>query len=111
MRGMGNMGNMGEIMKKAQKMQEEFARMQEELKKKEVEASAGGGAVKVRANGSKQVLSIVIDKELVASGDVDMIQDLVTAAVNEALNKAQETVDAESKKITGGMGLNMPGLF
>ena len=111
MRGMGNMGNINEMLKKAQKMQQEFAVMQEELKKKEVEASSGGGAVTVRANGAKQVLSIKIDKELIGSGDVDMLQDLVTAAVNEALNKAQETVDAESKKIAGGMGLNMPGLF
>jgi DNA-binding YbaB/EbfC family protein len=108
---MGNMGNMNDILKKAQKMQVEFAALQEELKKKEVEASSGGGAVTVRANGAKQVLSIKIDKELISSGDVDMLQDLVTAAVNEALSKAQETVDAESKKITGGMGLNMPGLF
>lgn len=111
MRGMGNMGNMNDILKKAQKMQEEFAKLQEELKKREVEASSGGGAVTVRANGAKQVLSIKIDKELISSGDVDMLQDLITAAVNEALNKAQETVDAESKKLTGGMGLNIPGLF
>jgi DNA-binding YbaB/EbfC family protein len=111
MRNMGNMGNMNEILKKAQKMQLEFAKMQEELKKMEVESSSGGGAVTVRANGSKQILSIIIDKELISSNDVEMIQDLVTAAVNEALNKAQETVETESKKITGGMGPNMPGLF
>lgn len=111
MKNMGNMGNMNEILKKAQKMQLEFAKMQEELKKMEVEASSGGGAVTVKANGSKQILSIIIDKELISSNDVEMIQDLVTAAVNEALNKAQETVETESKKITGGMGSNMPGLF
>jgi nucleoid-associated protein EbfC len=109
MRGNGNMGNMNEILRKAQKMQEDFAKLQEELKKKEVEASSGGGAVTVRANGAKQVLSIKIDKELIASGDVDMLQDLITAAVNEALSKAQETVDTETKKISGGM--NIPGLF
>lgn len=106
---MGNMGNMNELLKKAQKMQEDFARLQEELKKKEVEASSGGGAVVVKANGAKQIIEIKIDKELISSQDVDMIQDLVMAAVNEALNKAQETVDKESKKISGGM--NLPGLF
>ena len=111
MRNQGNMGNMNEILKKAQQMQVEFGKMQEEVKKKEVEASSGGGAVTVKANGAKQILSIKIDKELIAANDVEMIQDLVTAAVNEALNKAQATVDAESKKITGGMGMNMPGLF
>ncbi|MEI7541996.1 MAG: YbaB/EbfC family nucleoid-associated protein [bacterium] len=109
MRNQGNMGNMNEILKKAQQMQVEFGKMQEEVKKKEVEASSGGGAVIVKANGAKQIISIKIDKELIAANDVEMIQDLVTAAVNEALNKAQATVDAESKKITGGM--NMPGLF
>jgi DNA-binding YbaB/EbfC family protein len=98
---------MNEMMKQAQKMQERFLKMQEELKEKTVEAAAGGGAVTVIANGAKQVLGIKIDKELAASGDVEMLQDLVTAAVNEALVKAQEMTDAETKKITGG--LNLPG--
>ena len=102
------MGNMNEMMKQAQKMQEKFLKMQEELKDKTVEASSGGGAITVTVNGSKQVLSIKIDKELVTSGDVEMLQDLVTAAVNEALSKAQEMVDTETKKITGGLGL--PGM-
>ncbi|MCE5300640.1 MAG: YbaB/EbfC family nucleoid-associated protein [Spirochaetia bacterium] len=107
----GGMGNMGDIMKKAQKMQEEFAKMQVELGQKDVEASSGGGAVTVKVNGNKQVLSIKIDRELISSGDVDMIQDLVTAAVNEGLNKAQEMMDEQSKKIAGSMGLNIPGMF
>lgn len=110
MRG-GGFGNMNDMMRKAQKMQMEFAKMQEEIKLKEIEASSGGGAVTVKVNGAKQVLDIKIDKELIASGDADMLQDLVRAAVNEALNKAQEMMDEESKKIAGSMGLNIPGLF
>jgi DNA-binding YbaB/EbfC family protein len=105
----GGMGNMGDLMRKAQKMQVEFAKMQEELKTREVEASSGGGAVNVKVNGAKQVLDIKIDRELAASGDLDMLQDMVRAAVNEALNKAQEMTDEESKKLAGGM--NIPGLF
>lgn len=108
---MRGMGNMNEMMKQAQKMQEKFLKMQEELKGKTVEASAGGGAVTVTANGAKQITGIKIEKELIVSGDVDMIQDLVTAAVNEALTKAQEMTDTETKKITGGLGLNLPGMF
>jgi DNA-binding YbaB/EbfC family protein len=107
--GMGNMGNMNDMMRKAQKMQMDFAKMQEEMKNREIEASTGGGAVTVKVNGARQVLDIKIDKELAASGDLDMLQDLVRAAVNEALNKAQEMMDEESKKIAGGM--NIPGLF
>ncbi len=105
----GGMGNMGDMMRKAQKMQMELAKMQEDLKKKEVEASAGGGAVTVKVNGAKEVLDIKIDKELASSGDNEMLQDLVKAAVNEAMNKAQAMMDEESKKIAGG--LNIPGLF
>jgi DNA-binding YbaB/EbfC family protein len=107
---MRGMGNMNEMMKQAQKMQEKFLKMQEELKDKTVEAAAGGGAVTVTANGAKQVLNIKIDKELIVSGDVEMLQDLVTAAVNEALTKAQEMTDSETKKITGGLGINLPGM-
>jgi hypothetical protein len=107
----GGMGNMGDMMRKAQKMQEELVKMQEKIKTMEVEASSGGGAVVVKASGAKQVLSIKIEKELASSGDVEMLQDLVTAAVNEALSKAQEMADSESKKIAGNMGLNLPGMF
>jgi nucleoid-associated protein EbfC len=108
---MKGMGNMNEMMKQAQKMQEKFLKMQEELKEKTVEAAAGGGAVTVTANGAKQVLSIKIEKDLAASGDIEMLQDLVTAAVNEALAKAQEMTDSETKKITGSLGINLPGMF
>ena len=107
--GMGNMGNMQQMMKQAQMMQEKMLKAQDELKDRTVEASAGGGAVTVVANGAKQILSVKIEKELASSGDADMLQDLILAAVNEALNKASEMTETEMKKITGGMG--MPGLF
>lgn len=100
--------NMNQLMKQAQQMQARFAKLQEELKSRTVEAQAGGGAVKVTATGGKEIKEIVIDKELISSGDADMIQDLVLAAVNEALNRAQEMVEEETKKLTGGM--NIPGL-
>lgn len=103
------MGNMGNIMKQAQKMQKEMAKLQAQLEEKEVEASAGGGVVKVVANGKKEVISITIDPDVVDPEDVEMLQDLVLAATNEALRKADELVSGEMQKITGGM--NMPGMF
>lgn len=102
-------GPMGNMMKQVQKMQAEMVKMQEELKNKTVEASAGGGAVTVVANGHKQVLEIRIKPEVVDPDDVEMLQDLVLAAVNEALRSADEMVAGEMKKITGGMSI--PGLF
>jgi DNA-binding YbaB/EbfC family protein len=103
MKGMGNM------MKQAQKLQSKMLKMQEELAEKSVESSAGGGMVKVVANGRQQVLSIELDKEVVDPEDVEMLQDLILAAVNDALNKAQEMVASEMGKLTGGM--NIPGLM
>ncbi|MBN2755292.1 MAG: YbaB/EbfC family nucleoid-associated protein [Candidatus Goldbacteria bacterium] len=100
--------NMNQLMKQAQQMQARFAKLQEELKSRTVEAQSGGGAVKVTATGGKEIKEIIIDKELITSGDADMLQDLVLAAVNEALNRAQEMVEEETKKLTGGM--NIPGL-
>jgi hypothetical protein len=100
--------NMNQLMKQAQQMQARFAKLQEELKSRTVEAQSGGGAVKVTASGGKEIKEIIIDKELITSGDADMLQDLVLAAVNEALNRAQEMVEEETKKLTGGM--NIPGL-
>jgi DNA-binding YbaB/EbfC family protein len=102
MKGMGNM------MKQAQKLQAKMMRMQEELAEKTVETSAGGGMVTVVANGKQQVVSIQIEKEVVDPDDVDMLQDLVLAAVNDALAKSQEMVSTEMSKLTGGM--NIPGL-
>ena len=95
-------------MKQAQKIQAEMARVQEELSRKTVEASAGGGMVTVVANGKQEIISVKIEPEVVTSGDIEMIQDLVLAAVNEALKKSQEMVAEEMRKITGG--LNIPGL-
>ena len=104
--GMG--GNMGNMMKQMQKMQKQMEDMQKELEEKEVEASAGGGAVTATANGNKVIINIKIDESVIDSEDVDMLQDLVLAAVNEALRKAEDMVSSEMKKITGG--LNIPGL-
>ena len=103
------MKGMGKMMKQAQKLQNQMARLQDELADKTVEASAGGGMVKVVANGKQQVLSIDIDKEVVDPEDVEMLQDLVLAAINDALNRSQEMVSSEMGKLTGGM--NIPGLF
>ncbi len=103
MKGMGNM------MKQAQQLQSKMLKMQEELAGRTVETSAGGGMVKVVANGRQQVVSIAIDREVVDPEDIDMLQDLVLAAVNDALTKSQEMVSAEMGKLTGG--LNIPGLF
>ncbi|MGB9840275.1 MULTISPECIES: YbaB/EbfC family nucleoid-associated protein [Thermovenabulum] len=103
------MGNMGKLMKQVQKMQEEMLKLQEELKQRTVEATAGGGAVKAVANGKKELVEIKIEKDVVDPEDVEMLQDLILAAVNEALNKAEEMVSTEMGKLTGG--LNIPGLF
>lgn len=103
------MGNMQKMMKQVQKMQAEMARMQEELATREVEASAGGGMVTVVANGKQEVMSIKIKPEAVDPDDVEMLEDLVLAAVKEALRKSQEMVTEEMNRITGGM--KIPGLF
>ena len=103
MKGMGNM------MKQAQKLQSKMMKLQEELSSKTIEASSGGGMVKVVANGKQQIVSIDIEKEVVDPEDVEMLQDLVLAAVNDALSKSQEMVSQEMGKLTGGM--NIPGLM
>ena len=103
MKGMGNM------MKQAQKLQSQMFKMQEEMAAKTVEATSGGGMVKAVANGRQQILSIQIEKEVIDPEEVDMLQDLIIAAVNDALNKSQEMVAAEMSKLTGG--LNIPGLM
>jgi len=101
--------NFGNIMKQAKKMQERIAGIQAELESKTVEATAGGGMVTVVVNGKFEILSLKIDKEVVNPEDVDMLQDLITAAVNEGIRKAQEMATAEMSKITGGF--NIPGLM
>jgi nucleoid-associated protein EbfC len=100
--------NFGNIMKQAKKMQEKIASIQAELESKTVEATAGGGMVTVVVNGKFELLSLKIDKEVVNPEDVDMLQDLIMAAVNEGIRKAQEMATAEMSKITGGF--NIPGL-
>lgn len=102
------MRNMNTMMKQAQKLQKKMLQTQQELATKTVEATAGGGMVKVVANGGQKIESIVLEKEIVDPQDIEMLQDLVLAAVNDALNKAQEMVSSEMNKLTGG--LNIPGL-
>jgi len=101
--------NFGNIMKQAKKMQERMAQLQDELASKTVDATAGGGMVSVTVNGKFELLSIKIEKEVVNPEDVDMLQDLVVAAVNEGIRKAQEMAASEMGKITGG--LQIPGLM
>ncbi len=100
---------MGGIMKQAQKLQNQMAKLQEELGDKTIEASAGGGMVKVVVNGKQQLLEINIEQEVVDPEDVEMLQDMILAAVNEGLAKSQDMVQGEMGKLTGGM--NIPGLF
>ena len=102
-------GNMNNILKQAQAMQEQMARIQEQAAAKTATGTSGGGIVTVTANGAMQIVSVVIDPEVVKSGDVDMLQDLVVAATNEALRKAKELMESEMKALTGGM--KIPGLF
>ena len=97
------------IMKQAQKMQKQMVEIQEELANRTVEASVGGGVVTVVANGQQEILSITIDPEVVDPGDIEMLQDLILAAVNEALRKSQELMTTEMSKLTGGM--KIPGLM
>jgi DNA-binding YbaB/EbfC family protein len=98
----------GNMMKEAQKLQQQMLAMQEEVGKRKVEATAGGGMVTVEANGKQEILSIKIDPEVVSRDDVQMLEDLVLAASNEALRKSREMVQQELGKLTGG--LKIPGL-
>lgn len=97
------------IMKQAQMIQGKMAKLQEEAKLKTAEATSGGGAVTVKVNGKNEVLELTIKKEAVDPNDVEMLQDLVIAAVNEAMKKVQAELSEEMSRITGGM--NIPGLF
>ena len=106
---MGNLGDMGNIMKQAQAMQERLTKLQAEVAAKTVQASSGGGIVTVTANGGMEILSVKIDPEFLKSNDVEMLQDLVMAATNEALRKARDMMSEEMKTVTGG--LQLPGLF
>ncbi|MGE3608904.1 MAG: YbaB/EbfC family nucleoid-associated protein [Bacteriovoracaceae bacterium] len=101
--------NMNNLMKQAQQMQAKLATLQNELSEREIEASAGGGAVKVKVNGKQQLLSISINKEAVDPNDIATLEELVLTAVNQGLKQSQEMVQSAMSKITGGM--NIPGLF
>jgi len=103
------MGNMGGMMKKVQKLQEDMAKMQEELKTRILDATAGGGAVKVVINGEKKIMSIKLDPAAVDPEDTEMLEDLIVAAVNEAINKVDGMMAEEMGKLTGG--LKIPGMF
>ena len=109
--GMGGFGgmNLGNIMKQAQKMQADLTKTQEELASKEFEASCGGGAVEVKVSGAKVLKEIKIKPEVVDPDDIEMLQDLVISAVNEALRKVDEAQSSQMSKMAGGM--NIPGLF
>ena len=109
---MKGMPNMGQLLKQAQKFQAKMAELQEELNQRTVEASAGGEMVTAVANGRQEVLSIAIDPEVVDPNDVEMLQDLILAAVNDALNRAKEMTNEEMGKLTKGMNIpGMPGLM
>ncbi len=103
------MKGMGKLLKEAQKMQAKMAKVQEDLASKKVEATSGGGMVKVEMNGVQEVVSIKIDKEVVNPEDVEMLETLIQAAINEAVRKSREMVQEEISQITGG--LNIPGLM
>lgn len=102
-------GNMNQLLKQAQKMQSDMQKMQEELEAKEIETSVGGGAVTVKVNGKKEVVDIQIKPEVVDPDDIEMLQDLVLSAVNEALRSVDDMQSSQMNKLTGGM--NIPGLF
>jgi DNA-binding YbaB/EbfC family protein len=103
------LGNMANLMKQAQAMQAQMAKLQEEAAAKTVIGTAGGGMVTVTANGGMEIVSVAINPEAAKGGDVDMLQDLVLAASNDALKKARQMVADQMKSVTGGM--NIPGLF
>jgi DNA-binding YbaB/EbfC family protein len=102
--GMGMPGNMNNLMKQAQKMQRQMEESQKELETKEVTGTAGGGAVKVTVSGKKEVTKVELDEEVVDPEDIEMLQDLIMAATNEALRQIDEISQAEMSKLTGGLG-------
>lgn len=102
------LNSLGDVLKQAQQLQERMSEMQQKAAEQTVEASAGGGMVNVVVNGKLEVVSLSIDPQVLASGDRDMLQDLVVAAVNQGIRQAQLLVAQEMKKLTGG--LNIPGL-
>ena len=100
------MKNMNDLLRQAQVMQNKIAKLQQEMAEKDVEASAGGGMVKVVMNGRQEMKSITIDKSVMESGDTEMLQDLIISAVNEALRQAEEAMDGKMNALTSGLGLS-----
>lgn len=105
----GMQGGMAQLMKQANQMQMKMKKAQEELAKAEYEATSGGGAVTVKVNGDHNMISLKINPDVMTAGDVEMLQDMILSATNEAVKKARETSAKEMEKITGG--LNIPGMF
>lgn len=105
----GGAQNMNAMIRQAQKMQDEISELQEEIEAREFSATAGGGAVHVVVTGKKSIKSLTIQPEVVDPEDIEMLQDLVISAINEAINNVEETTETEMSKITGGVSL--PGLF
>lgn len=106
--GMGMPGNMNNLMKQAQRMQKQMEETTKELEEKEITATAGGGAVEVTVTGKKEVKSVKLDPEVVDPDDIEMLEDLIVAATNEALRKMEELSQTEMAKITGGLGGGFP---
>ena len=107
----GGPANMQAMLKQAQKMQEDMTAMQEELETREYDVSAGGGVVNVKINGKKELLSVKISPEVVDPDDIETLEDLIVAAVNEGIKKVEASSSEEMQKITGSMGLGFPGMF
>ena len=105
----GGPQNMNAMLKQAQKMQEDMAALQEELDAREYDVKAGGGMVEVKINGKREILSVSIKPEIVDPDDVETLEDIIVAAVNEAIKRVDSTNEAEMSKVTSGFG--MPGLF
>ena len=103
--------NIGDIMKQAQKMQAKLAEVQKEMSSKTCEASAGGGMVTAVVNGNQDLVSIKIDPAVVDPDDVEMLQDLIVAAVNEAYRRSKQMMADEMSKLTSGLGVNIPDIF
>lgn len=109
--GMMGGGNMQQLARQAQMLQQQISQLQENLDKREFEATAGGGMVRAKVNGEREILELEIKPEAVDPSDVEMLQDMIVAALNEALKTAHETVESEMSKLTGGMGGGFGGLL
>ena len=107
----GGPQNMQGMLKQAQKMQDDMAQLQEELDAREYEVSAGGGVVTIKINGKKMLQSIDIKPEIVDPDDIETLSDVLIAGINEAIRKVEDTNNGEMEKITGGLGLGVPGMF